>query len=101
MKFYDDFGNRTTARSSGQSTKSAAETWAYEQLKKGLIAGGKDITFSKYAQNWWVFDKCRYLKSKKVRGKELYRRYVDEMKNLLIRHILHTSRIKNFDRSIR
>ena len=88
VKFYDDFGNRTTARSSGQSTKSAAETWAYDQLKKGLIAVGKDITFGKYAEDWWVWDKCRYLKSQKARGKELSRRYADEMRSLILRHIL-------------
>jgi hypothetical protein len=88
VKFYDEYGNRVTARSSGQSTKSAAETWAYEQLKRGLISTGKDITFGKYAEDWWVWGKCRYLKSQQARGKELSQRYADEMRSLLIRHIL-------------
>ncbi len=49
VRFYDEEGNRLAGRSTGQTSKSAAETWSYEQLKRGLIASQKNITFGKYA----------------------------------------------------
>jgi hypothetical protein len=35
VQFRDDEGKRTTAMSTGQMTKSAAETWVQEFIKKG------------------------------------------------------------------
>jgi hypothetical protein len=59
VQFYDEDGNRSNARSTGQTSKTAAETWAYEQLKKGIIVTEKNITFAKYAQDWWTWDKWK------------------------------------------
>jgi hypothetical protein len=55
-----------TARSTGQTSKAAAETWAFEQLKKGFIVTEKNINFGRYAQDWWVWDKCPYTKARRV-----------------------------------
>jgi integrase len=88
VQFYDDDGNRLTARSTGQTSKAAAETWSYEQLKRGLIATQKNITFGKYAENWWIWDKCEYVKGKIARGGELSMAYVDLMRAYLVNHIL-------------
>jgi hypothetical protein len=33
VKFYDEAGNRMTAKSSGQTSEAAAENWAHEQIK--------------------------------------------------------------------
>jgi len=41
--FYDEAGNRMTAQSTGQTSKAAAETWAIDQLKKGLITTNENI----------------------------------------------------------
>ena len=54
VKFYDPEGNRLTAMSSGQTSRAAAEVWAHEQLKKGIITTEKNITFGKYAEDWSV-----------------------------------------------
>ncbi len=35
VQFYTDDDHRMTARSTGQTSKAAAETWAYDQLQKG------------------------------------------------------------------
>jgi len=43
VRFYDDAGNRMTARSTGQTSKAAAETWSYEQLKHGIISTEKTL----------------------------------------------------------
>lgn len=88
VQFYDDEGNRITARSTGQTSKSAAETWAYEQLKRGIIASQKNITFGQYAQDWWIWDKCYYVKGKLARGGDISRAYVDLMRAYLENHIL-------------
>jgi hypothetical protein len=55
VQFRDYEGNRLTAVSSGQTSKSAAEVWAYEKLKEGSIKSLKDPKFSVFAQNWFVW----------------------------------------------
>jgi hypothetical protein len=45
VQFYDEDGNRLGARSTGQTSKTAAEEWAYAQLQKGIIVTEKNITF--------------------------------------------------------
>ena len=88
VQFYDEDGNRLTARSTGHASKAAAETWSFEQLKKGIIATEKNITFGKYAENWWIWGKCQYVKGKIARGGDLSRAYVDLMRAYLANHIL-------------
>lgn len=88
VQFYDEDGNRLSGRSTGQTTKAAAETWTYEQLKRGYIKTPKNITFGQYAQDWWTWDKCIYIKSRKLRGKPLSRSYIDTMRGFLEHHIL-------------
>jgi len=99
-QFYDEDGNRLTARSTGHVSKSAADTWAIEQLKKGVISSGKNVTFGKYAENWWTWDKCPYVKSKRSRGVNLSRSYVDLMHAYLKNHILpyfESKRLQNIN----
>jgi integrase len=90
VRFYDETGNRLPGRSTGLSYKSAAESWAYEQLKSGAVIVQKNITFGKYAQNWWLWDKCDYIKGKLARGSSLSRTYADSMRSYLENHILPT-----------
>jgi hypothetical protein len=56
IQFYDEEGNRLTAKSSGQSSRAAAEAWAHEQLKKGIITTEKNITFTHLLQFCSDFD---------------------------------------------
>jgi len=51
VKFYDEYGNRMPGRSSGMRSKAAAETWAFAQLKEGIVPTQKDISFGKYAEH--------------------------------------------------
>jgi integrase len=88
VRFYDEEGNRLAGRSTGQTSKAAAETWAFEQLKRGLISSPKNITFGKYAEDWWIWDKCPYIKGKIARGVEISRSYADLMRAYLVHHIL-------------
>jgi len=90
VQFYDEDGNRLTAKSSGKSSKAAAQNWAYEQLKNGTISLEKDITFGKYYETecWWDWEKCEYIRRRLARGKSITRGYVDAMKTYTERHIL-------------
>ena len=72
-QFYDEYGNRMTAVSTGQTSRAAAETWAYEQLKKGVIAPEKNLTFEQWVkkEGWWDYERCTYVRSKRARGRVL------------------------------
>jgi hypothetical protein len=59
-----------------------------EQLKKGIISSSKNITFGKYAEDWWIWDKCSYIKGKMIRGGEISRSYADLMRAYQENHIL-------------
>lgn len=88
VQFYDEYGNRLTARSTGQTSKAAAENWAYEQLHRGVITTEKNITFEKFADPWWIWDKCPYIRGEIARGSSLSRAYCDQMRRILEVHIL-------------
>ena len=88
VRFYDEEGNRLPGRSTGQTSKAAAETWAFEQLKRGIISSPKNITFGKFAEDWWIWDKCPYIKGKIARGGEMSGSYADLMRAYLKNHIL-------------
>jgi integrase len=88
VQFFDEAGNRMTARSTGQTSKAAAETWAVEELKKGLVKTQRNILFSQYAEDWWIWDKCSYIKGRIARGATLSRSYTDSMRTYLTLHIL-------------
>jgi integrase len=88
VQFYDEEGNRLPGRSSGQTSRAAAETWAHEQLKRGIITPKKDITFGKYAEPWWDYDRCPYIQGKLARGFVLSRTHASDMRNILTKHVL-------------
>jgi integrase len=88
VQFYDTSNKRLTAITTGQTTKSAAENWAYEQLKKDLIVIKRNLSFSQYAKDWWLWDKCKYIKSKLMRGSAISRSYADTMRYNLVEYIL-------------
>jgi integrase len=88
VQFYDEFGNRMTARSTGQTSKAAAENWSFEQLKRGVIPTEKNITFGKFAGNFWIWDKCTYVKNRRRRQANISQSYVEDMRSYLIYHIL-------------
>lgn len=99
-RFYDEDGNRLPGRSTGQTSKSAAEAWAIEQLKKGVISSDKNVTFGKYAESWWIWDECPYVKSKVSRGVKLSHSYVDLMRAYLKNHIMpyfESKRLQNIN----
>ena len=88
VRFYDEEGNRFAGRSTGQTSKSAAESWAHEQLKKGVIPTEKNISFGKFVESFWIWGKCHYVKIRLTRGANISRTYIDDMRTMLLKHIL-------------
>ncbi|HDY90410.1 MAG TPA: hypothetical protein ENH82_20105 [bacterium] len=88
VQFYDEYGDRLTAKSTGQTSKAAAENWSYEQLRKGLVFVNKKLTFNEYARDWWYWDRCQYIKRKIARNKRISREYADTNRSYLDTHII-------------
>jgi len=86
VQFRDEYGNRETAISTGQHSKSAAETWAAQYANKRTER--KDIRFSLFAQDFWDYEKCTYIRGKLARGGSLSHGYADTMRRYLLKHIM-------------
>ena len=73
-------------KSTGQTTKSAAENWALDHLDE-IASVRETLTFKEYAKNWWMPD-CQYLIHKAARGAPVAPSYADVARSYLSRHIL-------------
>ena len=75
---YDNNNRRTTARSTGQTSKGAARTYCNKLYKEDALVPnrGGNLVFAKYAENWWIWDKCEYVKFRLSR-RDLSRKYID------------------------
>jgi integrase len=87
-RVYNEYGERTSGRSTGQTSKAAARQYVIDLIKKGGPLRNKDITFNKYAEDWWLWESCQYIRGKLARGKTLSRSYADAMRSYLAQHIL-------------
>lgn len=85
---YDEYGKRTSGKSTGQINNSSARHYVTELIKKGALTTKGNITFSKFSEDWWIWDKCQYTKSRLARGRSITPGYVDINRCYLERHIL-------------
>ena len=67
---YDEFGRRTTPKSTGQTSKTAANAFCQKLLEEGNLLPTKSNLFGNYASDWWIWDSCPYIKRKLVRSSE-------------------------------
>ena len=74
--YYDEYGKRVH-RTTGQKTKTAAKSWVLDQMEKGTLFGknAKDITFSEFAQPFWIYETCPIVQSKILRGGTMSKGY--------------------------
>lgn len=86
---YDEENRRTTARSTGQTSKSAARSICYQLMKEDkLIPKSKgNMTFAEYAENWWIWDKCEYVAYRRSR-RNMSQSYVSMSRGNTNKHIL-------------
>jgi len=87
-RFRNEAGELLPWRSTGETAKTRAELWALDQIKLGFKMTDKRMRFSEYAENWWKWDKCSYVRRKLARGKSLSKGYADARRTYLERHIL-------------
>jgi hypothetical protein len=60
-QFRDEItGNLSSAISTGQTSRAAAENWCIDFLNRGgsVAAAQGRMTFEQYAENWWILGKC-------------------------------------------
>lgn len=72
-------------KSTGQTTKSAAENWALDHLDE-IASVRETLTFKEYARGWWMPDH-QYLARKLARGTPVAPSYADVARSYLSRHI--------------
>lgn len=89
VQFPGENGTRTTALSTGQTSKTAAENWARQFLRKGgsLPTQGR-LTFSQYVEKWWLYDECPYIKGRIARGFHISRGYARVRRSYLERYLI-------------
>ena len=87
-RYYDNNGKRTTAKSTGQSTKSAAKTYVEGLIKNGLLSSFADKTLKEYTKTWWVWDECSYVRYKLSKGHRISPTHVNNNYALLHNHTL-------------
>ena len=84
---YDENGKRTSGKSTFQTSKEAARQYVDNLLSKGLLSSGPEIVFEKYAEDWWIWVKCRYIKNVLSTGGSISRDYADIARGYLAKYI--------------
>ncbi|MCF7953879.1 MAG: site-specific integrase [Spirochaetales bacterium] len=85
-RFRLDNGSWSTAKSTGQSTKTSAEAWAIKYLASGQVVLKENITFKEFAQGFFDYDGT-YVQSQLFRGRSFGRRHA-ENQNAIINNYL-------------
>jgi hypothetical protein len=89
---YAENGQRLCGHSTGQTTKTAAREFCNRLNREGKLIPQKQDkisvpSFAKFAEGWWDYDTCPYLKSRKGR-RDISKGYATQgqyaVKNLLI-----------------
>jgi integrase len=86
---YDNDGNRLGGWSTGEVTMTAARVKCNRLLREGKLIpnSGYMPTFAQYAQGWWEWEVCAYLKKRRKRH-NLTMAYADNNKKNLKNHLL-------------
>jgi len=63
-------------------------TWASEYLKRGHVPTKRGFTFEKYSKDWWIWERCPYVKGKLARGMSISRRYADKSRRNLEKDLI-------------
>lgn len=89
VQFRGEGRSRSSAVSTGQTSKSAAETWAIDFLRKGGILPTQGrMTFAQYAEGWWLWGRCPYIKGKIARGFHISPGYAAVRRSYLVHYVL-------------
>jgi integrase len=86
---YDADGKRLCGHSTGKTTKTEARKECIRLLQLGLLIPAKQKmpTFAEYAEGWWDFETCGYLKNQQGR-KDITEAYANNCKAMVKNQIL-------------
>lgn len=84
---YDELGRRKQF-STGKRTRTEAQKYCVERFRKGFLIPSKDYTLREYTADWWVWDRCPYIKARSTRGFATSHSYADRQRAILTAHIL-------------
>lgn len=88
---YDELGRRTVAKSTGKTSQVAAVAWCEMLLRQGRLIHSGTMTFMVYAEPWWDWDRCKYVRSKVARdehGDGLSREYVTRNRGIMKQYLV-------------
>ena len=88
VQFRKPDGSYSSALSTGQTSRGAADEWAHNFLKKGNIPTRRGFTFKDFASDWWIPGRSPHLKEKERTGHALSPRYIQESRRNLEKHLL-------------
>jgi integrase len=85
---YDENGKRHGGYSTGEANKTAARNKCNKLLREGkLIPRGGYMTFAEYAQGWWEWETCMYLKKRRKR-RTITQAYADNNKKMMFNRLI-------------
>lgn len=92
VRFYNkETRELITTRSSGKTKLKEAYDWAYQQIQEGEIftaTSKQNPLFQTYTENWFLWDKCPFIKKQLVKGKRFSRGHADNRRGMLENHLL-------------
>jgi integrase len=95
---YDSTGNRTNARSTGTTNKSAAKQMCLRLWRENkLIPPVVLPTFQEFTKDFWVWGSCSYIKYKQARGQKITVTWANMQRRALENHILPVFGVKHID----
>jgi hypothetical protein len=86
-RFRLDNGSFGTAKATGQSTKSAAESWAIDYLATGQVITKENITFKEFTKDYFAWD-GPYIQSLLLRGRQIGERHADNQQAYLDNYLI-------------
>lgn len=84
---YDLFKNRKQY-STGETKKSKAYKYCYELFKNEELLNKHGEFFSKYVEDWFIYDKCPHIQSILARGKSFSKSNARQQRNRLLNSII-------------
>lgn len=79
----------STAKSSGETAKGRAESWAINYIRSGQIVVKENVTFAEYSKDFFSFN-GRWATDRKATGKRIGPRHCEERDLILRKHLIPT-----------
>jgi integrase len=87
VRFRLDDGSWSTAKSSGEKTKTAAEAWAIKYLSSGQIILKENVLFKDFADNFFDYQGA-FVQSQLNRGRSFGRRHAENQNSIIKNYLV-------------